>query len=75
MATEDVCVAGRTAFFGGRWTEPCPLEAIHRVVSSNMTIDLCDPHFQQVHQAGLISAPYLSGPEEAERYRQSERRD
>jgi hypothetical protein len=49
------CAAGRTAAFGGRWTEPCPSQARHSVGSPNAEpIWLCDEHFAQVSGAGLV---------------------
>jgi hypothetical protein len=45
------CAAGRTAFFGGRWTVPCPITGRHRVGSSQAdAIMLCDDHFRQVSE-------------------------
>jgi hypothetical protein len=44
------CAAGRTAFFGGRWTVPCPITGRHRVASAQGEgIMLCDDHFRQVN--------------------------
>ena len=45
------CAAGRTAFFGGRWTVPCPITGRHRVGSGQGDgILLCDDHFRQVSE-------------------------
>jgi len=63
------CEAGRTAFLGGRWREPCqdrgPIR--HQITSpGNDPLVLCDAHFQQVYDADLIDEPYI-GQQEFER--------
>lgn len=57
-----VCAAGRTAFFGGRWGLPCfePTEHQHAVISGLGRVQLCDKHFAEVNEAGLITDPYVS---------------
>lgn len=65
------CFAGRKAFFGGRWTEPCPYDgdAYHHVFApGDIEIVLCPDHFDQVLEAGLVSQPYISR-EGAEHFR------
>jgi glycerophosphoryl diester phosphodiesterase len=65
------CAAGRTAFFGGRWTTACPAAAIHEVGSpAQDPILLCDEHFRQVHAAGLVTDPYLDKEEYDRRERE-----
>jgi len=55
MDEPTLCDAGRTAFFGGRWGEPCPAPAIHVIGSPDAEpIRLCDEHFGQVNEAGLV---------------------
>jgi hypothetical protein len=55
---DDVCHAGRSAFFGGRWQEPCPQGARHYIGSPKADpIALCDAHFREVNDAGLVSEP------------------
>jgi hypothetical protein len=52
---EVVCDAGRTSFFGGRWTEPCSNPPLHKIGRTNGDpIVLCDEHFHQVEAAGLV---------------------
>jgi hypothetical protein len=55
-------MAGREADFGGRWTEPCP-EIGRNLIGSEgphlPVIELCDEHFAQVNEAGLITEPNL----------------
>ena len=64
---DHVCHAGRSAFFGGRWQEPCPNYGRHHIASPTAApIVLCDGHFQQVNEANLVKEPYL-GKEEFER--------
>jgi hypothetical protein len=55
------CHAGRSAFFGGRWTSPCPNEGRNVIGSpSAEPIRLCDEHFEQVAGAGLVKEQNLS---------------
>lgn len=55
------CDAGRTAFFDGTWTTPCPTEAIHHIGSpAAEPIRLCEEHFQQVLAAGLVTDPNIA---------------
>jgi hypothetical protein len=63
------CAAGRTAFFGGRWTVPCPITGRHQVGSSQGgAIMLCDDHFRQVNDfqhgkdAAVAKEPDLHAP-------------
>lgn len=54
-----ICEAGRTAFFGGKWAEPCEEEAENQISSPHEeTIMLCDKHFQDV--TALMDALGLS---------------
>jgi hypothetical protein len=65
-----VCHAGRSAFFGGRWQEPCPNYARHYIASPESDpIVLCDGHFEQVNEAGQVKEPYLD-PQDYERREQ-----
>lgn len=63
------CMAGRHAFFGGRWTEPCTLPLvggrIHVIGVDGMTgtISLCDHHFLEVQRAGLVAEPHITREE------------
>lgn len=74
MTTEPrKCDAGRTSFFGGKWTEPCPNDFVHEIGSPRKEpIRLCDAHFQEVFQAGLVAEPMI-GDAEFER-REAERK-
>jgi hypothetical protein len=59
-----VCHSGRTAFFGGAWTEPCPEPGRHVVGSPSADpIRLCDEHFRQVNEAGLVTEPFIAPTE------------
>jgi hypothetical protein len=59
-----LCHAGRTAFFGGSWTQPCPEPGRHAIGSPNTDpIRLCDEHFRQVNEAGLVTEPFIAPPE------------
>lgn len=61
-----LCMAGRTAFFGGRWSRipPCARQSEHRITAppgdptTYPPIELCEGHFRQVLAAGLITQPY-----------------
>lgn len=67
---DHVCDAGRSAFFGGRWREPCPNYARHHIASPEADpITLCDEHFRQVDEAGMVKEPDL-GEQEYERREQ-----
>jgi hypothetical protein len=67
---DHVCHAGRSALFGGRWHEPCPNYARNYIGSPEADpIILCDEHFRQVNEAGLVNEPYL-GRQEYERREQ-----
>lgn len=58
------CDAGRTAFFDGTWTTPCPETVMHHIGSpAAEPIRLCDIHFQQVLAAGLVTDPNLPAKE------------
>jgi hypothetical protein len=68
---DHVCHAGRSAFFGGRWQEPCPNYARHHIGSPTADpIVLGDEHFQQVNEAGLVTEPFLDPQEYKHRERQ-----
>jgi hypothetical protein len=59
-----ICAAGRTSFFGGRWREPCPQNARHSIGSPRAEpIWLCDEHFTEVDDAGLVAEPNLTEAE------------
>jgi hypothetical protein len=67
---DHVCHAGRSAFFGGRWQEPCPNYARNHIGSPEADpIILCDDHFRQVNEAGMVKEPNI-GPQEYERREQ-----
>jgi hypothetical protein len=52
---EKLCDAGRTSFFGGQWTEPCGIRARHSIGSpKRIPIELCDVHFEEGADAGLV---------------------
>jgi hypothetical protein len=52
---EEICDAGRTSFFGGRWTQPCEVRAHHSIGSPGAApIELCDVHCQEVAEADLV---------------------
>ena len=58
------CHAGRTAFFGGAWTEPCPNRARHAIGSPEAEpIWLCDEHFNDVNAANLVTEPNIDEDE------------
>jgi hypothetical protein len=62
--------ADRSAFFGGRWQEPCPSYARNHTGSPEADpIILCDEHFRQVSDAGMVKEPYLD-PQEYDRREQ-----
>ena len=55
------CAAGKTAFFGGRWSEPCGGLGRNTVGSPGADpVPLCDEHFRQVQEAGLIAEPNIT---------------
>jgi hypothetical protein len=59
-------MAGREADFGGRWTEPCPEIGRNLIASEGPelpTIHLCDGHFKEVNEAGMIAEAYLGAGE------------
>jgi len=67
MPERGPCSAGRTAHFGGRWREPCNANAVHYIASPGTEpIALCDQHFRQVSDAGLVKEPNI-GEEEFQR--------
>ena len=69
---KELCQAGRECGFGGKWTTPCPNEAIHGITSpARPPILLCDRHFKEVNAAGLIVDENI-GKEEYDR-REEER--
>jgi len=80
MAAEhQECASGRSAFFGGAWTEPCPNQARHAIASPTAEpIWLCDEHFNEVNAAGLVKEPDIGEDEyqdrEAERQGSGKRR-
>ena len=59
-----MCAAGRTAFFGGRWTEACIGEG-RRVIGSrgNEPIRLCEAHFAEVSAGSLVKDPAMTEAE------------
>jgi hypothetical protein len=58
---ERICAAGRTAFFGGRWTEPCENGGRHSIGHpGGDPVRLCDVHFEQVNAVGLVNEPNMS---------------
>lgn len=63
----DYCDAGRTALFGGRWIGvQCALPPIHVIASDGFergTIKLCHVHFQEAHDAGLVTEPFIGRAE------------
>ena len=64
------CSAGRTSFFGGKWTEPCVAVGRHAIGSPDKgPIRLCDEHFRQVNEAGLVNEPYIGEKEFQKRER------
>lgn len=69
------CAAGRTAFYGGLWREPCelPTEHQHVIIAANARVELCDTHFAEAHADGLVSDPYVSR-DVAEHMAEEERR-
>lgn len=60
----EECGAGRYAFFGGRWSEPCnePLRGRIHVIGSDHGVEMrfCDKHFRELLKAGLVEEPYIS---------------
>lgn len=61
----EKCMAGRAAFFGGRWRDPCPEDGRHVIgfEGSPIVIRLCDLHFGQVHAEGLVTEPNVDPDE------------
>lgn len=59
------CDAGRTAFHEGRWRTPCPNPAMHFIATEGMDllISLCDRHFQEVADKGLVTDQNVSEEE------------
>lgn len=54
------CHAGRTAFFGGAWSAPCPSEGTQYIGSPEAEpIILCESHFKEVMAAGLVTEPNI----------------
>lgn len=57
----EYCDAGRLSFFGGRWNIPCFNVGVHVIQGTGPTMLrpplLCDRHFEQVLDAGLVSDP------------------
>jgi hypothetical protein len=65
------CAAGRSAFFGGSWTEPCDRTSIHSIGSPKAEpIWLCDEHFQEVKAAGLVKEAFIDETEFQRRERE-----
>ena len=68
---DDLCQAGRSAFFGGRWQDPCPNRAQHYIGSpADEPIALCDVHFREAYDANLVSEQNVGEKEYARRERQ-----
>lgn len=66
---ENECWAGRRAFLGGRWKVPCPAIAIHVIATPEPdmpVIRLCDDHFNEANEAGLVTNPFMD-PDEFKR--------
>lgn len=65
MSADDAderCFAGRRAFYGGAWTQPCTAYALHQIIvvddaSAAASLLLCEEHFRQAYAAGLIDFP------------------
>ena len=71
VAERFPCAAGRSAFFGGQWAEPCPEKAIHHIGPPGADpIRLCDGHFIEVNAAGLVTDPNLDEDEFQRRERE-----
>lgn len=62
MSGDWQCAAGRTAFYGGLWTEPCELLTFHQhtIIAVGHRIQLCDTHFKRALADGLVTDPYIS---------------
>ena len=43
------CDAGRSALLGGRWPDPCPNQAAHRVGPPGRGAHLCAGHFAELN--------------------------
>lgn len=65
--TKDVCAAGRTAFFEGRWEGvQCFLPPIHAIASEGFaggTLLLCRQHFCEINDEGLVTEGYIGRQE------------
>lgn len=60
--TDRLCMSGRGADFGGKWVMPCAQAAIHVIATEDAdlpTLVLCEGHFLEVLEAGLVDEPYL----------------
>lgn len=69
VLSSEVCQAGSRCGFGDKWTEACFEKSIHHITApghEKHPIKLCDKHFQEVYDAGLVSEPYI-GKEEFKR--------
>jgi hypothetical protein len=66
----ELCHAGKQCGFGGKWRTPCESFAIHAIANpGSPPILLCDTHFQEVFEAGLVTEPNV-GEEEFKRREQ-----
>lgn len=67
----DYCDAGRRAFFGGRWPDlPCMQHGRHVIGAPGPVpaIKLCDKHFIEVYDAGLVTEPNIGEESFRRRY-------
>jgi hypothetical protein len=68
----DYCEAGRRAKFGGRWRHlaPCTQPGNNVIGSPGPwpAVKLCDEHFMQVREAGLVEEVNIGEPSFRERY-------
>jgi hypothetical protein len=72
MGAQHPCAAGRSAFFGGKWREPCPNVGRHAIGSpAREPVWLCDLHFAEVSEAGLVAEPYIGKAEFERRERKN----
>lgn len=68
---DDVCEAGRRANFGGRWKVPCMEYGRNMIGNPSLDpIKLCDQHFAEVNEAGLVDETNIDPAE----FRRRERR-
>lgn len=75
---DTLCWAGRKAFFGGQWDKipPCPNEGNNVIGhAAGEPMRLCDWHFREVNNAGLVDEVNIGRPEFNRRERRRRARE